>query len=272
MNALKIFPCGLTTHPLLFGTKNCSAVIGGYYNGITLDRYLSIDLNSCVHLFEASELQRSRLLDKLYDHQRVRVVMGALSGSQSLEPLIFNDFARKTELHNGRYGYGGLKDKTNKKITNEGYQVNPINLRYYLDIQLQRFQNHIHLDIEGAEVDVLKSFGKDLKKYAHQISLELEPSEGKSLLAEYIKLHEATNEEFACLIIDPNKEELLGLKHYEDILSDYSTKSIHVYMVYWKHLEYLKLRTHEGPNFIITILEYQSMMKKILEINQLPKN
>ena len=157
MNLLKIFPCGLATHPLLFETKHCSAVIGGYYNGITLDRYLSVDLNSLVHLFEASELQRSRLLDKFYHHERVRVAIGALSGSKSLEPLVFNDFSRKTNLHNGRYGYGGLKNKTTDQITNEAYKVNPINLKYFLDVQLNSFQNHIHLDIEGAEIDVLTS-------------------------------------------------------------------------------------------------------------------
>ena len=263
MSALKIFPCGLTTHPLLFETKNCSAVIGGYYNGTTLDRYLKTDLNSLVHLFEASELQRSRLLEKFFNHERVRVAMGALSGSESLKPLIFNDFSRKTQLHNGRYGYGGLKEKTNEQVTNEGYPVTPINLRYFLDIQLQRFQNHIHLDIEGAETDVLKSFGKDLKRYTHQISLELEPSKGNSLLTAYFELHKATNREFACLIIDPQKDGLLGLKYYEDILSDSSIKSIHVYMVFWKHLEYLKLKAHDDQDRFIGVREYKNMLSNL---------
>ena len=266
MNLLKIFPCGLATHPLLFETKHCSAVIGGYYNGITLDRYLSVDLNSLVHLFEASELQRSRLLDKFYHDERVRVAIGALSGSKSLEPLVFNDFSRKTNLHNGHYGYGGLKNKTTDQITNEAYKVNPINLKYFLDIQLNSFQNHIHLDIEGAEIDVLTSFGRNLKQYTHQISLELEPSKESTLLSEYIRLHKATHCEFACLIINPNEENLLGLEHYNETLLNESTKGIHIYMVYWNLLEYLNLKSAKSPNHIITKSKYQDTLNSALQM------
>ena len=266
MDALKIFPCGLVTHPLLFGAKHCSAVIGGFYNGITLERYLNVDLNSFVHVFEASELQRARLLDKFSHHERVRVTMGALSGSKSLEPLIFNDFSRKIDLHAGSYGYGGLKDKTEGKITSEGYAVNPINLKYFLDIQLQPFQNHIHLDIEGAEIDVLESFGEDLKKYTRQISLELEPNKESNLLSEYFRLHKATNLQFACLIINSNNKELLGFNNYAEVLSDRSIGSIHIYMLHYASLAYIKLKDPDHRYECLTFRKYNKMLKNLLKI------
>ena len=271
MNALKIFECGLTTHPLLFGTKYCSAVIGGYYKGKSLNRYLGVDLNAMIHLFEASELQRNRLVEKFYNHERVRVTMGALSGTKTLETLKFNEFKRKKELHQGRYGYGGLKEKTGNRVTTNEYDVYPINLKYFLDLQLNPFQNHIHLDIEGAEIDVLESFGKKLKNYTNQVSLELEASINESLITQYIRLHEACHNQFACILIDSEKKELVSLKSYQNILLNKETKGVHVYMVYWRHLDYIQLKTMEENTETIDAIKYKENYGQILENYSLNK-
>ena len=263
MSSLKIFPCGLATNPLLFGSKKCSAVIGGYYNGKTLDRYMSIDLCSIVHLFEASRLQKGRLNEKFFQHQRVRVAMGALTKTDSIAPLTFNDYSRKTNLHKGKYGYGALKEHSSESDTDYEYTVQPINLRYYLDLQLNQFQNHIHLDIEGAEIEVLNTFGKELKNYTHQVSLELERKESTSLLQEYRRLAQTTNNEFGIFLINPNATELLPFKEYRDVLSRKDIRSINVYMINLDLLIYAKIKTNDGR--IATKETYEGAIRPILK-------
>ena len=263
MSSLKIFPCGLATHPLLFGSKNCSAVIGGYYNGVTLDRYMSIDLCSIVHLFEASRLQKERLNKQFFQHQRVRVAMGALTKTDSIAPLSFNDYSRKTILHKGKYGYGALKEHSADSETDSEYSVQPINLKYYLDLQLNQFQNHIHLDIEGAEIEVLSSFGKNLKNYTHQVSLELERNDSTSLLQEYRRLAQTTNNEFGIFLINPNATELIPFREYDDILNRKDIRSINVYLINIDLLAYARIKNADGH--MATKETYQDTILRILQ-------
>ena len=249
------FDCGLIFSPLFINESCPSSVIAGFYNGISLRRYLDIDKASKVHLFEASEMQRERIINEYNDNHRVNICMAALCGTNDMQPKIFKDYERKTQIHNGKYGYGGLEQCLNGQKTSTKYQVSTMNLKYYLDILPSKFQTHIHLDIEGAELEVIKSFGDRLGEYTNQLSLELEPGKTESLKKRYIQLHRISGLKFACLLVSRNGN-FIDIGDYNDILSNLQTKGVNVYMVKFRLLLYLGLKRKFHAN-------YQSMLNSL---------
>lgn len=242
MKKIFTFDCGLTFSPLFIGERWPSSVIAGFYNGITLERYMEIDKASKIHLFEASELQREKIANSYYSNSRVNICMAALCGTTDLSPKIFKDYTRKTNIHKGEYGYGALGDCIDSKDTSTHYSVSTMNLKYFLDTLPNKTQGHIHLDIEGAELEVIKSFGKELKKYTHQLSLELEPNKISSLTEQYINLHHASGLQFACLIVRRDGS-FPEIAEYKSILNEPNTTGIHVYMIRPKLITFLELPT-----------------------------
>lgn len=234
------FDCGLTFSPLLISEKWPSSVIAGFYNGITLERYAQIDKASKIHLFEASELQRIKIAEKYYNNPRINICMAALCGGTNLTSRTFKDYSRKTNIHKGEYGYGALDDCIDTQETSTEYRVATMNLKCFLDMLPNKYQSHIHLDIEGAELEVIKEFGAELKYYTHQLSLELEPNKENSLKQQYINLHRASGLQFACIIIRRDGS-FPDISEYNDILSDQANKGVHIYMLRPKLISFLEL-------------------------------
>jgi len=250
------FDCGLIFSPLFINESCPSSVIAGFYNGISLSRYLDVDKASKVHLFEASEMQRERIIKACYDNSRINICMSALCGTVDMQPKTFKDYERKTSIHDGQYGYGGLEECLNSQETSTSYQVSTMNLKYYLDILPSKVQTHIHLDIEGAELEVIKSFGGALDQYTNQLSLELEPSKTVSLKDRYIQLHRFSGLKFACLLVNRDGG-FVDINDYYEILSNSQTKGINVYMIKPGLIRYLGLNSKLYSN-------YQPMINSLL--------
>lgn len=251
------FDCGLIFSPLFINESCPSSVIAGFYNGISLSRYLEVDQSSRVHLFEASELQRERIIKTYHENTRINICMTALCGTVDLKPKVFRDYERKTKLHKGNYGYGALEDCLDRQKTNTSYQVSTMNLKYYLDILPSRSQTHIHLDIEGAEIEVIESFEGHLDQYTNQLSLELEPSKTQSLKERYIQLHRSSGLKFACLLVNRDGS-FVDINDYKTIICNPETSGINVYMIKPELIDYLGLNKKLRLN-------YQSMVNSILK-------
>ncbi len=256
MKRIFAFDCGLIFSPLFINESCPSSVIAGFYNGISLSRYLDVDKASKVHLFEASEMQRERIIKACYDNHRVNICMSALCGTVDMQPKIFKDYERKTSIHNGKYGYGGLEQCLNSQETSTSYQVSTMNLKYYLDILPSKSQTHIHLDIEGAELEVIESFGGALDQYTNQLSLELEPSKTFSLKDRYIQLHKFSALKFACLLVDRDGD-FIDINEYHEILCNPETKGVNIYMIKFGLIRFLELNSKLHSN-------YQSMINSLL--------
>ena len=183
--------------------------------------------------------------------------MTALCGTVDMKPKVFKDYERKTKLHKGSYGYGALEDCLDRQKTNTSYQVSTMNLKYYLDILPSRTQTHIHLDIEGAEIEVIESFEGHLDQYTNQLSLELEPSKTQSLKKRYIQLHRSSGLKFACLLVNRDGS-FVDINDYKTIICDPKTSGVNVYMIKPALIDYLGLDKKLRIN-------YQSMINSIVE-------
>ena len=257
MKKVFAFDCGLIFSPLFINESCPSSVIAGYYNGISLKRYLEIDKSSRIHLFEASEMQRERIIKTYYENPRINICMTALCGTNDMKPKIFKDYERKTMLHKGNYGYGALEDCLDSQPTNTSYQVSTMNLKYYLDVLPSKSQTHIHLDIEGAEIEVIESFKGNLDQYTNQLSLELEPSAKHSLKDRYIQLHRSSGLKFACLLVNRDGS-FVDINDYKEIISSPRTKGINIYMIKPALIDYVGLNSKLNKN-------YQAMINSLLE-------
>ena len=250
------FDCGLIFSPLFINESCPSSVIAGFYNGITLERYLEIDKASKIHLFEASEMQRERISKAYYRNCRINICMTALCGTVDMQPKIFKDYERKTTLHKGNYGYGALEECLDNQKTNTSYKVSTMNLKYYLDILPSKEQTHIHLDIEGAEIEVIESFGGNLDQYTNQLSLELEPGKTASLRERYIQLHRASGLKFACLLVHRDGS-FIDIDHYKEIICSDKTRGVNIYMIKPGLIRYLDLDSNLQS-------KYQAMLNNII--------
>ena len=240
MKKVFAFDCGLIFSPLFINETCPSTVIAGFYNGITLKRYLEIDKASKVHLFEASEMQRERIIKSCYENLRVNICMSALCGTVDMQPKIFKDYQEKTSLHKGNYGNSALAEGLDNQEASTSYQVSTMNLKYYLDILPSKSQTHIHLNIEGAELEVIESFRGNLDQYTNQLSLELEPSKTSTLKDKYIQLHRLSALKFACLLVSRDGT-FIDIEDYLEILCNPKTKSVNIYMIKPKLIEFLNL-------------------------------
>ena len=256
MKKVFAFDCGLIFSPLFINETCPSTVIAGFYNGITLKRYLEIDKASKVHLFEASEMQRESIIKSCYENLRVNICMSALCGTVDMQPKIFKDYQRKTSLHKGNYGYGALAECLDNQGTSTSYQVSTMNLKYYLDILPSKSQTHIHLDIEGAELEVIESFRGNLNEYTNQLSLELEPSKTTTLKDRYIQLHRLSALKFACLLVNRDGS-FVDIEDYLEILCNPKTKGVNVYMIKPNLIEFLNLNKKLK-------VKYQAMINSLL--------
>ena len=85
---------------------------------------------------------------------------------------------------------------------------------------------HIHLDIESKDLDILEQFKTPLYLVTHQISIELRPSQNKTLMESFRRLWLIMKyHKFIPLIIDEQK--VLPFKDYKNYLSN--SRSCKVY-------------------------------------------
>ena len=196
------YPCGLVVNTNLLTRRNSCLIVGGFYKGNSVLRLRNHDMVSPIIVFEASRFQSNTNLVKQFSLLNVQFEFAALGCETPSGYANFGDFQSKVTVNQGTYGYGSLIS-TDDRPKNSTYKVPVVNLCKYLEAHPYYSASHIHLDIEGAELDVISQFGSSLSNYSLQLSLELQARPGSTLLDAYRELSTLSKlNNFIPLIVD----------------------------------------------------------------------
>ena len=223
------YRCGLTLNLNLVSHFQSNVILGGLYKGKTLKRLRRHLPFSIINIFEPSKYQQKYGEFIQENDPLISVIPCALGNVPESGYSKFGDFSAKVNANNGKYGYGSLISTDDRDKSCE-YLVRVINLSKW--IQDNNISNiaHIHLDIEGAEMDVLEQFNSPLHLTTHQLSLELQPNPNETLLDSFSRLSTIMKyHKFIPLIIDELK--VLPFKDYKDFLINSTSCNIYCFSI-----------------------------------------
>lgn len=220
------YPCGLTINTNLLTCPDPTIVIGGFYKGNTVRRIRVHDPYSRLIVFEPSKYQTDSPLATQYaSTYGIQFVPAALGASTQSGTALFGDFTTKIRANQGKYAYGSLQD-TDLRDKESLYEVPVVVLKDYLDKNSYKNLSHLHLDIEGAELDVLQQFNSSLSSYTLQVSLELQSSPAHSLLDVFSDLLKLSRKNLFIPIII-NDSSMIPFHQVSEFLSDRTAVNIY---------------------------------------------
>ena len=211
------YPCGLTLNHNLVARIDSTVILGGLYKGKTLRRLRKHLPFSAIAIFEPSKYQQKYGALLQQNDSLITLVPAALGKVPDSGYAVFGDFSAKVAANNGKYGYGSLSS-TDDRAKHSEYLVPVCNLSEWIVQNNLSNLSHIHLDIEGSELDVIEQFSTPLNLITHQLSLELQPLPGGTLLDAFNRLNSIMKgHHFISLIIYNNT--VLPFDRYKDFLS-----------------------------------------------------